>query len=217
MSRSEGERALRLVRRLGVALLTGLYVIVGCLGVLITPLSSLLIIGPLLAAAGAAGYCCALLARVGSPPARHRLAAAGALAAVLLPFLSGAQMLGAVGGALVLTASLLAVLVLGLWLLAIPSPAGARHLLAPGPADDAELREVLRQAPLQMLFRRWHATSDTLRSQPSGHTQAAAVYLRERLLDELHDRDPVGAQRWIDHGDGRRPERHIRSDQDLTG
>jgi hypothetical protein len=43
----------------------------------------------------------------------------------------------------------------------------------------------------------WHRTHSSLQSLPAGPGRAELITTRERLLDELEQRDPVGFHRWL--------------------
>ena len=142
---------------------------------------------------------------------------AGLAGASVLPFASGARLLGALG----LSLLALTLLLLGANLAAADPLAVVRRLSAatvgavpPAPAaaaDEADLRALLRQAPLPMLFRRWHETGRSVRGTRSAQDYTTAVCLRDLLLDELHARDPAGARRWIRQGGAQPPETYIRA------
>lgn len=207
--------ALRAVRRPSRAILIALYSTTVSLGALATPLTALLLVSPLLALLTIVLYLPAYRSRLHDRPPGQHILTAGFTGAGLRAFVSGAQLLGVLGAAASLSVLALAVVVLGAHLVEADPLVALRRRPAAG--DEAALRALLRRAPLQMLFRRWHTTGRTVAAASSQQDYQMAVYLRELLLDELHTRDPAGAQRWIDQGGTQSPERHIHSDQDLPG
>ena len=214
--------ALRTVCRLGVAVLGVLSMATVSLGALSTPLPALLIACPVLALVAGTAYLTVHRARLHERAPRHRVVTAGFTGAGVLPFMSGAELLGVLGAVLTVTALVVAVLLLRAHLHAAdPStvllPAPCTDIQSGTGSDEAALRALLRRAPLDSLFRRWHGTGRTVNSARSGRGYETAVYLRGLLLDELHTRDPAGTQRWIDQGGAQPPERHIRSDRALPG
>ena len=213
-------------RRLGRLVLVALYTATVSLGALTTPLAPLLGLSLVLALGVGALYRWAYRAQLHDRPPRHQVVNAGFAGAGVLPFVSGALLLGVLGVAVTLAVLALAVVVVGGHLVATDLSTVLRRLPAAvgtgagddaAGADEAALRALLRRAPLQLLFRRWHATGRTVGGTRSGERYEMAVYLRELLLDELHTRDPAGAQRWLDQGGAQPPERHIRSDRPAPG
>ena len=218
---------LRSARRLGVVVLGVLCLATVSLGALSTPLPALLIACPVLALITGTLYVPAHRARLHETAPRHQVVAAAFTGAGVLPFVSGAELLGVFGAVLTLAVVAVAVLLVSAHLHVADPFRVPRRLRATAVCtdiqggatgtDEAALRALLRRAPLPALFRRWHGTGRTVDSTRSGRGYETAVYLRGLLLDELHERDPAGTQRWIEQGGAQPPERHIRDGRALPG
>ncbi len=137
--------------------------------------------------------------------------ATGACALATVPaVLSGAMVLEAAGGLLVMVLMVAGSVAFGLWLPGdrVATPASRSGAPATPVPDDAALREVLRAATTARLLDEWRALQDRLdQGIPAGLAQ---VRLRAALIDELATRDPAGTARWLVDDPTGPPERHIR-------
>ena len=137
----------------------------------------------------------------GEPPtlSRARRRAAGARAAAV----TVAVLLGMTGSASVLGAAAAPVLLLfvvgggaGLWhhraawwaFVGAAAPAAVVPHVVPGALT------------LRALCQAWHSSQRSLPGLPAGPVRAELISSRERLLDELERRDPVGFRRWVHRG-----------------
>ncbi len=136
--------------------------------------------------------------------------ATGACALATVPaVLSGAMVLGAAGGLLVMGLLTAGSVAFALWLPAdqVGTPASRAGAPAPSVPDDDVLRQVLRAATTARLLDEWRVFQDRLdRGIPAG---LAEVRFRAALIDELATRDPAGTARWLVDDPTGPPERHI--------
>lgn len=78
--------------------------------------------------------------------------------------------------------------------------------------DESFLRQVLTTMPTEVLLDEWEATQGRLTA--AGGDPLRDVRLRDLLIDELRDRDPVGTARWLRDGPADLPDLYIRPDPD---
>lgn len=104
-----------------------------------------------------------------------------------------------------------------------PPTAAARPAPAtPAPATPAPRPVAPRIVPAALtvaeLCTVWHRSYWLLHDTPSGSARAEIVATRERLLDELEQRDPIGFGRWLDSGAraGSDPRRYLTADRTDT-
>jgi len=146
---------------------------------LVLPVAALL---PLFAVPALLGMIIALIAR-GDGRFVERLRRSLTVAVV-----AGAACVGAAGlfGLLGPSALLIGVVLLaGL-------PSVVRRIFAKADEDDG-----LREESTAILCRRWQSSYDELRTESAVARRLEIVRARERCLDELERRDPVGLQAWL--------------------
>lgn len=200
-------------RRISVPLLQAIYVGVAMIGLVVTPLMSLLwapVLGVSVAALFAS-FVCYCDPRWYAP---RILVTITVVTAGAVPFVGGLALLGGVGRAVALVFFLvLAVAVMS-----------SVHALNRGPTtaegrvvahDLGVLVQALSSVPLDDLFRHWQASQG--RSLTGDHEVSARVAaLRAAVLDELERRDPEGFSRWLQEGAAEAPDRFIRGDRGLA-
>ena len=96
----------------------------------------------------------------------------------------------------------------GLW----KAPAGATEV---EPRHDACLLELLKVLPLDVLAAEWQANERALSLRGARQPDAPTIHFRQLLLQELHHRDAVGVQRWLDEGATTSPTCYVQDDRDL--
>lgn len=203
------QRAVRLAQQV----MCVLYVAVALIGVLFTPPWVMLTVVPVigLIAAGLLAWlfhCCEL-----RPLDRRTLMVTGQVAAALVPFHEGVQLLQGFGTAIALTVLVLLVIVGSDRLkdVNVRPPTGAT-----GTGDASSYVDLLRVMPLELVFSEWRALErggSVLPGEPRGPD---VVQVRALLLDEMQRRDPVGFGRWLHDGAVDDPEQHIQGDHGLA-
>lgn len=186
-----GARALFLVSSVGTALL----------GAAATPVPGMLVLAPCLGVLAAAVTALIGTDDLRQPSSRRTVVYAGTAGVLLVPFANGVELLGGVGGAV-----LLGLLVVGPLLI-------AGLAMPPGSGDVATMRELLAVLPTEQLLEEWRA-SEELCGSPAD--RAMTVELRAHLIEELSRRDPEGVSGWLATGDSS-PESHIRADRGRAG
>ena len=199
--------------RVSLPLLRGLYVGVALLGLLATPVVTLLW-APVVGVA-IAGLFVSIVCYCDPRWYTRRIIAGVAVAgAVFLPFVGGLTLLQGIGGVLgVVFLSLVAVAVSG-WVhrfsIGTGTPADR------GAATDLDvLQEMVHVVPLEVLFTEWRACQ----GEPAagdGDRRHARTAIRAMLLDEMERRDAEGFARWLGQGATEPPDGYIRDDQGLA-
>ncbi|SFO76163.1 hypothetical protein SAMN05660464_1034 [Geodermatophilus dictyosporus] len=158
-------------------------------------------------------------AGVAAPPPSNGVLVATA-AALVVPFGTGIQVLGAAGAHLLLVAVGLLSVHGTVWIHrldpgAVPAGRGGPAPLREDPADTCPPPELLRTLPLEDLVAEWHASGDQVH-RSSAARRHAVVQWREAVLEEIRRRDPEGFDHWLCTGAAGAPERHLRAVADDT-
>jgi len=77
------------------------------------------------------------------------------------------------------------------------------------------MQQFIQVLPTSMLLREWRSAGEHLWPGANPGRRAAAVLVRNLLLEELSRRDPEGVARWLSDGDEEAPERYL-GDSDAT-
>jgi hypothetical protein len=199
--------------RLAQRVLCALYVGVALVGVAVTPPVVVLTVAP---AAGLVGA--GLLAGLyryceQRPPGRRTLTTTAWVAAAVVPFHAGTQLLQGLGTALAVTVLVLVTLVGNYRVHQLPVLAPADPTRAGGAASYAEL---LRVMPLETVCTEWRALARGVGVPDHQRSSQDVAHVRALLLDEMQRRDPVGFDRWWREGAVGDPERHLQDGHGLA-
>lgn len=194
-------------------LLVVLFVGIALPGALVTPVSQMLLLAPLVGAFAALVAALVNPAFPAQPGARRAVIGAFATAALIVPFLSGIGLFGPSGAWVVLGMILLTSTVAGMWI--------ADCDTAPLPPSDprrmAALQEFVCVLPTEALLREWRATGARLEATTDPQERAALAKARGIVLDELISRDPAGLARWLEDGGPADPGPHLRQERGPAG
>lgn len=214
-----GARLAQQGMRVSVPVVRRLYVGVALLGLLATPLVTLLW-APVVGVAVAGLYVSIVCFADPRWYTRRLVTATGVVGTGFLPFVAGLALLQGFGGFVgVLFLSLLALAVAS-WVHEFSTDFGTAPR-SRAVTDLDVLQEMLHVVPLEVLFSEWRAAqadptagSDD-RADPGAATQACAR-IRAMLLDEMERRDATGFKRWLEQGATDPPDGYIRDDQGLA-
>ena len=203
--------------RLARRVLLSVFAVGALLGLVVCPPLVTFVVAPVAAALAAVATSSLYRAVEQRAPLRVLLWV-GSVVAGMPPFLAGLHLLGVVGGGLaVVSLGLLAVLAADSIARLDAAPRERPPSTGLSDPEDAELRRLLHALPGDLLFEEWRASHGFIAGRQGGPQYAAAVRLRELLLDEMDRRDPDGVERWLDDGAWLPPEHQIRGDRDLPG
>lgn len=203
------QRAVRLAQQVTCAL----YIAVALVGVLVTPPMVLLTVAPavgLIAAGLLAGlfrYC------EQRPPGRRTVMVTAGVAAAIVPFNEGIQLLQGFGTAIAFTVLVLLTIVGNYRMHRVSGRTPPAATRIGGACSYMELLQVM---PLETVFSEWRALQRGVGIPPGEHHGPDVVQVRALLLDEMQRRDPVGFGRWLDDGAVADPGQHIQGDQGLA-
>lgn len=208
-----GGRWVQLAVRLAQQVMCTLYVALALVGVLFTPPTVLLTVGPAVGLVAAGLLVGLLRSCLQRPPGRRTVVLTAVVAAALVPVNEAVQLLQGLGTGIALTVLVLGTVVgnhrLDRALRSTPTD-GSR---TGGSSSYADLLSVM---PLETVCSEWRALEGGVGLPPGERRAPELAQVRTLLLDEMHRRDPVGFGRWLDDGALADPERYVRGDHGLA-
>lgn len=202
-------------KRVSVPVLRWLYTGTALLGLLATPLVTLLW-APVVGVAFAGLYVSIVCFADPRWYTRRLVTATCWVGTGFVPFVIGLALLQGLGGFVgVVFLSLLAIAVTS-WVHEFINDFGG-HPRRHAAIDLDVVRETLHAVPLAVLFAEWRASQG---DPPAGSTDnvdrgRARAQVRAMLLDEMERRDATGFARWLEQGATEPPDAYIRDDQGL--
>lgn len=202
--------------RLSGLLLRTVFTATALFGLLVTPLTAVLLLVPALAL-GAAGLAAGFVWYVQQHwPTRAALTATARNTAAVVPFSEGVQALRGVGTAIVVVVLSLLIVVLVSWTSRLSGAAPRSPAPGTSARSDESLRDLLHVVPLETVFDEWRAVQDLPGQRADEAERRAAIRTRTLLLDEMQRRDPTGFATWLAGGASAPPEQHVRDGRGLA-
>ncbi len=202
-------------RMSGKACLAG-FVTVALLGAVVSPFQAVLFVGPTIGAVVALQVAMAHEGFPRQPPARRTVLLVWLVSSLLVPYVAGVQLLGALGVVMtmVLAALALVTAVIGLRSRSRARSAPSRHaeraqVGGTPPGAETEAVELVHFLSDARLLQEWLSAGRDLHTADAG-SRLAAIELRAALLDEMSRRNPTGVQQWLVEGDDNILERRFR-------